>query len=65
MIVKKRGRPLTDTDQVLVRMSNELIEKLDKLRHEAGDLPSRPEVVRRLVEKALRAGEDGSPIKDR
>lgn len=64
MIVKKRGRPPADTEQVLVRMSNELIEKLDKLRREAEDLPSRPEVVRRLVEKALRAGEDGSPVDD-
>lgn len=65
MIAKKRGRPPADTEQVLVRMSSELVEKLDKLRRETEDLPSRPELVRRLVEKALRAGEDGSPVEDR
>lgn len=61
MIAKKRGRPPLDTDQVLVRMPRELFERLDELRRAAPDLPSRPEVVRRLIEKALQSGEDATP----
>lgn len=60
MIAKKRGRPSLDTEQVLVRMPRELFDRLDDLRRAAPDLPSRPEVVRRLVEKAIRTGLDAT-----
>ncbi|WP_273501117.1 ribbon-helix-helix protein, CopG family [Paracoccus sphaerophysae] len=46
----------------MVRVEQDLLDRIDELRRAAPDLPSRPEVVRRLVEKALRAGEDGGPL---
>lgn len=58
----KRGRPPTDTSPIMVRVDQSLLDRIDELRRTAPDLPSRPEVVRRLVEKALRAGEDGGPL---
>lgn len=58
----KRGRPPTDTVSipVLVRVEIELLEQIDELRRAAPDLPSRPEAIRRLVVKALAAGEDAT-----
>ena len=60
MISKNRGRPSADTEPVLVRMQANLIKRIDELRRETPDLPSRPEVVRRLVEKALANGFDAT-----
>lgn len=58
----KRGRPPSDTVSipVLVRVEVELLEQIDELRRAAPDLPSRPEAIRRLVVKALVAGEDAT-----
>lgn len=58
----KRGRPPSDTVSipVLVRVEIELLEQIDELRRAAPDLPSRPEAIRRLVVKALVAGEDAT-----
>lgn len=58
----KRGRPPSDTVTypVLVRVEVELLERIDELRRAAPDLPSRPEAIRRLVLKALAAGEDAT-----
>lgn len=47
------GRPPKDTEAVNVRMEREQIERLDEWRKHQRDLPSRPEAVRRLVEKGL------------
>lgn len=60
MISKNRGRPVAETEPVLVRMHTDVIKRIDELRREAPDLPSRPEVVRRLVEKALVNGFDAT-----
>lgn len=58
----KRGRPPSDTVSVpvLVRVEVDLLEQIDELRRAAPDLPSRPEAIRRLVVKALEAGEDAT-----
>jgi Arc/MetJ-type ribon-helix-helix transcriptional regulator len=46
-----------DADKKMIRMNFHLtpeqVEGLDLLRKDAGDLPSRAEVVRRLINKAL------------
>ncbi|WP_169308949.1 hypothetical protein [Paracoccus gahaiensis] len=39
--------------QVLVRMPAAMAARLDACRRQAADLPSRPEVIRRLSEQAL------------
>jgi metal-responsive CopG/Arc/MetJ family transcriptional regulator len=52
-MISKTGRPKSDTQAVLVRMSSKMIEKIDDLRRREEDLPTRPEMIRRLVEKQI------------
>ncbi|WP_339638343.1 ribbon-helix-helix protein, CopG family [uncultured Sulfitobacter sp.] len=47
--MKSRGRPNADTQPVMVRMPTELIEAIDAARRAEEDLPSRPELIRRIV----------------
>ncbi len=42
----------------MLRLPVEMIAALDKSRRDADDLPSRPEIVRRLIQKWI---EDGCP----
>lgn len=49
------GRPTVDSEAVNVRMERALLEKVDAWRNNALEQPSRPEAIRRLVEKALKA----------
>lgn len=49
--MKSRGRPKADTQPVMVRMPTELIEAIDAARRIEEDLPSRPELIRRIVEQ--------------
>lgn len=49
----KVGRPKSDTEAVNVRLSRSLIERLDDRRRQEKDLPTRPEMVRRILEAAL------------
>lgn len=51
--MKSRGRPKVDTSPITVRMSDEMIAQLDAVRRNAEDLPSRPELIRRIVEEWL------------
>jgi len=48
--MKSRGRPKVDTQPIMVRMPSELIAALDEARRGEEDLPSRPELIRRIVE---------------
>ncbi len=50
---KKLGRPVTDTEPVMVRMTPEMIKALDEQRRIEEDLPSRPELIRRIVAEWL------------
>ena len=49
--MKSRGRPKTDTALVMVRMPTALIETLDEARRAEEDLPTRPELIRRILEE--------------
>lgn len=49
----KMGRPPVDTEAITVRMTRELLSVLDDRRREEPDLPTRPEMIRRLLEVAL------------
>jgi hypothetical protein len=51
----KRGRPPVDSEAVNVRMTKTDLEVIDSWRRKQGDLPGRPEAIRRLVELGLRA----------
>lgn len=48
-----RGRPRTDATPVMVRLQPDALAKLDAWREAQGDQPSRPEAIRRILEKAL------------
>jgi hypothetical protein len=50
----KKGRPSVDTMPVNVRLSAETIAALDVLRRERPDLPTRPQLIRRIVEEYVR-----------
>jgi hypothetical protein len=52
---KRMGRPVVDSEAVNVRFDRPSLESLDEFRKLEPDLPSRPEAVRRLVQKALKA----------
>ena len=52
---KKLGRPEADTKPVMIRMSNDLIDQIDAYRRTLDGLPTRPEVIRRIVADFLQA----------
>lgn len=47
------GRPRVDTEAVTLRLPREMLQALDDRRKLEDDLPSRPEMIRRLLSKAL------------
>ncbi|WP_413855546.1 ribbon-helix-helix protein, CopG family [Albidovulum sp.] len=49
-----RGRPSTDTEPVNLRLPRTMIQELDRRRKMEADLPSRPEMIRRLLQDLLR-----------
>ncbi|WP_143435464.1 ribbon-helix-helix protein, CopG family [Henriciella aquimarina] len=49
----KKGRPQVDTTALTLRLSNELLERLDAHRRTLEDLPNRQEAIRRLLEAEL------------
>ena len=53
---KKRGRPKVGAVQIQVRMPPVYLAALDTwIKAQAAPRPTRPEAIRRLVEKGLRA----------
>lgn len=50
---KKMGRPKLDTEAVTLRLPREMIEALDERRRLETDLPTRPEMIRRLLAETL------------
>lgn len=41
-------------EPITLRLSHEMLEEIDELRREEKDLPSRPEMVRRIIEVYLK-----------
>ncbi|MDO6615926.1 MULTISPECIES: ribbon-helix-helix protein, CopG family [Pacificibacter] len=52
---KKMGRPKLDTEALTVRLPREMIEAIDNRRREEDDLPTRPEMIRRVLAQWLEA----------
>ena len=46
---KKMGRPAADTEPVMIRMTRDMIKAIDDYRRTQEDLPTRPEVIRRVI----------------
>lgn len=49
----KIGRPKVDTEPVNLRLPREMIEAIDDLRRHENDLPTRPEMIRRVLAEWL------------
>lgn len=47
--MKKLGRPTKETEAVNVRLELDVIQQLDDARRTEPDLPSRPEMIRRIM----------------
>lgn len=47
------GRPEVDTMPVTIRMEREMIRAIDEYRRTLEDLPTRPEVIRRVMAEFL------------
>ncbi|NIZ09825.1 hypothetical protein HCZ97_10310 [Pseudooceanicola sp. HF7] len=47
------GRPKLDTEPVTIRMDRQMLKAIDDYRRVQEDLPSRPEVVRRVMTEWL------------
>lgn len=63
MTEKKMGRPQVDTEPVTIRMSRDMIKAIDDYRRTQEDLPTRPEVIRRVLAawlETVEAGKDRS-----
>lgn len=46
----KMGRPRKTTEQLSLRLETSTISKIDDLRKMEADLPSRPEMIRRMID---------------
>lgn len=55
----RMGRPPVDTAAITLRLPRDMIEAIDNRRREEPDLPTRPEMIRRLLMVALNLNEDG------
>jgi hypothetical protein len=53
---KTRGRPTVDSEAVKVRIERQMLNAIDAWAAEQDDAPSRPEAVRRLVQRGLQRG---------
>lgn len=50
---KKVGRPPSDTEAINLRLPKGVIEDLDNLRRKEVDVPTRPEMIRRIIQGFL------------
>jgi len=46
------------TNGIHVRLENELLHAVERFRREQTDIPTRPEAIRRLLQKALDLGNE-------
>ena len=47
------GRPKVDSEAVMVRMQREMLDQLDNVRRNEADIPTRPEMLRRIFNEWL------------
>jgi len=49
----RTGRPKTDTEAITLRLPRAMIDAIDELRRHEPDIPTRPEMIRRILAKHL------------
>tara|TARA_R100000655_G_scaffold32191_1_gene63989 strand:- start:511 stop:687 length:177 start_codon:yes stop_codon:yes gene_type:complete len=45
----KKGRPPVDSSGIMLRLHSDIIKNIDAFRKEEDDLPTRPEMIRRMI----------------
>ncbi len=55
MTAKKMGRPPVDTEPVTIRMTRSMIGDIDEARRHMQELPTRAEVIRRVMAEWLKS----------
>lgn len=48
--MKKMGRPPVDTASITLRLHKDMIALIDNARRKEEDIPTRPEMIRRVLE---------------
>ncbi len=48
--MNKIGRPRTETEAVTLRLPKNVIAQLDEFRRSEDDIPTRPEMIRRILQ---------------
>ena len=51
--MKKIGRPKSETSAITLRLTDEMIQELDLIRRNEDDIPTRPEMIRRILADRL------------
>jgi metal-responsive CopG/Arc/MetJ family transcriptional regulator len=51
--MRKIGRPRTDTEAITLRLPRDIIQKIDAVRRDEEDIPTRPEMIRRMLQDWL------------
>jgi len=49
VVMKKMGRPKLETEAITLRLPKEMISQLDDVRRTQNDIPTRPEMIRRIL----------------
>lgn len=49
----KFGRPKTDTLAVTLRLHTDMLQRIDDVRRNEADVPTRPEMIRRILAEWL------------
>ena len=52
--------PKKDTMAMTLRLENSVVAKLDELRRKEADIPTRPEMIRRILDRWLAEQGEGS-----
>lgn len=55
-----KGRPAKDTEAVNVRLERALLQAVDDWRRDQPDVPTRPEAIRRLIQRQIKAQDEVS-----
>ncbi|WP_341872013.1 ribbon-helix-helix protein, CopG family [Roseivivax isoporae] len=58
--MKSRGRPKADTSPVMVRIDADMLAAIDDVRRTEEDVPTRPEMIRRMISDWLETREGTS-----
>lgn len=58
--MKSRGRPQVDTHPVMVRLPAATLQAIDDARRVEDDVPTRPEMIRRMIEEWLERRQENS-----